>query len=89
MDNSNFLEWFHGWNSHMTLLETSETLYALVPPNQCDWMYTIEKLKDNKWRVNGRKDDYYSSPEEIKKIYTYIKNEWIEYNEERPKRYAK
>lgn len=89
MDNSNFLEWFHDWNSHMMLIETNENLYTLIPPNQCDWFYTIEKLQNNKWRVSGRKDDLFMPSEETKKIYTYIKNQWIEYDEERPKRHVK
>lgn len=78
MDTPNFPEWFHSVNSHMFLSNISETSHSLMPPNQRDWMYTLDKVNDLKWFVHGEKNDDYI--EEIKRVYVYIKKKWTYYD---------
>lgn len=76
-----FPEYFHSLlASHMTLYEIEENIYTIIPPNQCDWKYTINKIDDDTWKVYGEKNDiYYPLPQYIS--YTYKRdisnqNEW-------------
>ena len=54
----------------MTLIPTSDTYtdtdtdedtepntFMLIPPNQCDWTFTLTKYNDDLWHVIGRKLD--------------------------------
>lgn len=56
MDNyeyENFPEYFFKINEHMILIEVTDTIYTLVPPNQCDWFYTLTQIDNNTWNVKG------------------------------------
>lgn len=53
-----FPEYFHSfYASHMYLISIDENTYECVPPNQCDWKYTIERIHETSWKVYGEKDN--------------------------------
>lgn len=74
-----FIDYFHSFYEHMAMIKTSPTSYALIPPNQCDWMFTIEEKEKNTWLVHGTKDDVYSmyGPEEFSATYVYVDDKLV------------
>jgi hypothetical protein len=78
---TDFLEWFQEMNSHMILIGEGNN-YNMMPPNQCDWMYTITRIDDKTWDVKGIKNDVFAfGPEEMHIIYKYSTNNryWKKY----------
>jgi hypothetical protein len=69
-----FPNYFWSMNDHMFLIEVSETVYTLMPPNQADWFYTIKKISDTEWNVSGSKTE---DPETINYNYEFINNRWL------------
>ena len=69
-----FPKYFWSMNTHMFLIEVSDTVYTLMPPNQLDWFYTIKKISDTEWNVKGSKNE---DPEVIQHIYEFINNDWL------------
>ncbi len=86
MENPNFPEWYHEQgNSYMFLHEISPTVYNIMPPSQRDWFYTLTKLEEKKWLLEGVKDDPFE--EKIKYVYIYTKTgKWTCYQDETPNR---
>lgn len=77
----NFPEYFHSlFASHMTLCEMDKHEYYIIPPNQCDWKYTLNKIDNNTWKVYGEKNDiHYPLPQFISYVYKRDKSnldEW-------------
>lgn len=66
-----FPQFIASFNSHMMVIENPDKSFSLIPPNQCDWMYTLKKITDTKWHLRGTKDDIYYDFEEIEKDYEY------------------
>lgn len=65
-------------NPHMYLVKLSENVYNLIPPNQCDWNYTIRKITDQMWQVNGFKDDLFEDVVDYEDItYEFVNKKWI------------
>ena len=74
-----FPEFFHDFYSHMIMIEVTPDIISLMPPNQCDWFFTLTKINDNNWSVIGAKDDIlgYNGPEEQKYNYIWNGTKWI------------
>jgi hypothetical protein len=61
----------------MFLIELNENQYSLMPPNQCDWMYTLTKITDTLWNVKGTKDDVWAySSQDYDQNYRLINGNW-------------
>lgn len=52
-----FPESFQRFYPHMTLLQTGDDVYALIPPNQLDWIFTIKHEHEDIWHVYGEKQE--------------------------------
>jgi hypothetical protein len=79
MDNpdiQDFPEYFFKLNEHMILIQVTDDVYTLVPPNQCDWFYTLSQIDNNTWNVKGAKDDTYHGSEKCDYNYILENNEW-------------
>lgn len=68
---STFPEFFHSvMTSHMYLIELNENIFEIIPPNQCDWKYTLYKINNDTWKVAGKKHDIYNQiPQYINLLY--------------------
>jgi len=75
MDFPNFFQSFH---THMFLLANDDGSYALCPPNQCDWFFTLKKIDDDMWEVSGYRDDIFSliGPETTHYFYKRTSDGW-------------
>lgn len=56
-------------NSHMFLIQNSDNQFSLIPPNQCDWVYTITRVLQNTWNVKGKKSDVFMGDETYEENY--------------------
>lgn len=72
-----FNEVFHGWNPHMVCIEVADGVYVLDPPNQLDWSYTVSRLPENRWRVQGKKPAHYDIEETCDDVYRCEKGRWV------------
>lgn len=69
-----FPKYFWSMNTNMFLIEVSDEIFTLMPPNQLDWFYTIKKISDTEWSVEGSKSE---NQEVIQDIYEFINNDWL------------
>ena len=54
-----FQQYFHEtFADHMFLLEMSQDTFVILPPNQCDYRYTLNKISDDEWLVKTEKYDF-------------------------------
>lgn len=67
-----FPEVFLEGNSHMFLIEKSETEFEMYPPNQCDWVYKLTKISETEWHVTGDKEN-----DHMENTYVYEDEDWI------------
>ena len=72
-----FVKYFAEPNSHMILIKESENRYCLIPPNQCDWFYTITKKSEDTWNVKGIKEDIYLGADSVDIDYSYVDGSWV------------
>lgn len=72
-----FPTFYQRLNAHMVLIPNDNmTQYQLCPPNQCDWMYTLSKISNTRWRVIGHKEDLFDMSQDIDYIYENMNGVW-------------
>jgi hypothetical protein len=76
MDIPDFPEYFFSLNEHMILIQVTDDVYTLVPPNQCDWFYTLTQIDNNTWNVKGKKNDTFHELEKRDCNFIWVENEW-------------
>ena len=54
----------------------AQIVFNLLPPNQCDWMYTLTQISPNLWLVNGIKYDIDEGKQTMEAHWVNIKGEW-------------